>query len=80
MYQHDHACCERRQVTAFPEYGGMVFCFAIGAVVLGVPTTVHTPLSGHFSPVRAVVPIGDFMGITFIKVGFLTKKFSVQVL
>jgi hypothetical protein len=31
---------------------------AIGAVVVGVPTTFQTPLSGQFSPVRAVVPIG----------------------
>lgn len=35
--------------------------FAIGAVVEGAPTTSHTPLSGHFSLVRAVVPIGDFV-------------------
>lgn len=31
---------------------------AIGAVVDGVPTTFHTPLSGQISPVVAVVPIG----------------------
>ena len=31
---------------------------AIGAVVEGVPTTFQTPLSGHFCPVEAVVPIG----------------------
>jgi hypothetical protein len=30
----------------------------IGAVVDGVPTTFHTPLSGHDSPVRALVPSG----------------------
>jgi hypothetical protein len=30
--------------------------FAIGAVVEGVPTTSHTPLSGQFSPVLAVIP------------------------
>lgn len=30
----------------------------MGAVVVGVPSTFHTPLSGHFSPVRAVVPSG----------------------
>ena len=35
-----------------------MFVFAIGAVVDGVPTTFHNPLSGHFSPVLAVVPIG----------------------
>lgn len=29
---------------------------AIGAVVLGTPTTCQTPLSGHRSPVRAVLP------------------------
>lgn len=29
---------------------------AIGAVVVGVPTTFHTPLIGQFCPVRAVVP------------------------
>lgn len=31
---------------------------AIGAVVVGVPTTCHIPLSGQVSPVEAVVPIG----------------------
>jgi hypothetical protein len=31
---------------------------AMGAVVVGTPTTPHTPLSGQTSPVRAVVPIG----------------------
>lgn len=36
---------------------------AIGAVVVGVPTTAHTPLSGHFSPVRAVVPNGTFSAV-----------------
>ena len=36
-----------------------MFPFAIGAVVEGVPTTVQTPLSGHFSPVFAVVPMGE---------------------
>jgi hypothetical protein len=32
--------------------------FAIGAVVLGWLVTSQTPLSGHVSPVLAVVPIG----------------------
>lgn len=36
----------------------MRLLFAIGAVVEGVEVTFHTPDSGHFSPVRAVVPIG----------------------
>ena len=31
---------------------------AIGAVVDGVPTTFHTPLSGQVCPVVAWVPIG----------------------
>jgi hypothetical protein len=39
-------------------YGGMTLCCAIGAVVDGVDVTFQTPLSGHRSPVRAVVPIG----------------------
>ena len=34
---------------------------AMGAVVEGEPNTFHTPLSGHFSPVLAVVPIGFFI-------------------
>jgi len=46
------------QVTALPLYGGMRFPFAIGAVVVGFPTTFQTPLSGQVSPVLAVVPIG----------------------
>jgi hypothetical protein len=37
-----------------------VLPLAIGAVVLGLPCTFQTPLSGHFSPVLAVVPIGIF--------------------
>lgn len=36
----------------------MRLLLAMGAVVEGVPTTCQTPLSGHVSPVRAVVPIG----------------------
>lgn len=32
---------------------------AIGAVVVGVPNTCQTPLSGQICPVVAVVPIGD---------------------
>jgi hypothetical protein len=47
-----------RQVTAWPLYGGIVLFFAMGAVVAGVPTTSHTPLSGQVCPVLAVVPIG----------------------
>lgn len=31
---------------------------AIGAVVVGVPSTFHTPLSGQVSPVLARVPMG----------------------
>lgn len=46
------------QVTALPLYGGILLPLEIGAVVVGVPTTFQTPLSGHFSPVRALVPIG----------------------
>jgi len=38
--------------------------FAIGAVVVGVPTTFQTPLSGQDSPVRAVVPRGFFNSLT----------------
>lgn len=46
------------QVTDWLAYGGMRFPLAMGAVVLGVPTTFHTPDSGQVSPVRAVVPMG----------------------
>lgn len=38
-----------------------MLCLAIGAVVVGVPTTCQTPLSGHRSPVFAVVPMGAFV-------------------
>lgn len=31
----------------------------------GVPTTSQTPLSGHFSPVLAVLPIGMAMMLPF---------------
>jgi hypothetical protein len=36
----------------------MRLLFAIGAVVVGEPTTFQTPLSGQISPVFAIVPIG----------------------
>jgi hypothetical protein len=35
----------------------------MGAVVEGESCDSHTPLSGHFSPVLAVVPIGLAMNI-----------------
>ena len=41
--------------AARSRYGGITLCLAIGAVVVGVPTTFQTPLSGHrslSSPVR----------------------------
>ncbi|HDV7313016.1 TPA: hypothetical protein RKK61_004721 [Enterobacter hormaechei] len=53
------ACWVNFQVTPFPPYGGITLPLAIGAVVEGVPTTFQIPLSGHFCPVEAVVPIGD---------------------
>jgi hypothetical protein len=58
IFINHYACWINFQVTAFPPYGGIVFPFAIGAVVVGDPTTFQTPLSGQFSPVFAVVPIG----------------------
>lgn len=45
-------------MTALPPYGGIRLPFAMGAVVLGVPWTFHTPLSGQVWPVLASVPIG----------------------
>jgi DNA modification methylase len=39
-----------------PSYGGIRLPLAIGAVVLGVPCTLQTPLSGQISPVLAVLP------------------------
>jgi hypothetical protein len=52
------ACWVNFQVTPFPPYGGITLFLAMGAVVEGVPTTFQIPLSGHFCPVEAVVPIG----------------------
>jgi hypothetical protein len=62
-------------VTALLSYGGIVFPFEIGAVVDGFPTTFQTPLSGHFSPVRAVVP----MGLRPIVVFDITQLLSAYV-
>ena len=53
-----HAYWVKIQVTACPLYGGIRLPLAIGAVVLGVLSARHTPLSGQISPVRALVPIG----------------------
>lgn len=55
IYQAYRISC---QTTARFMYGGMTLCCAIGAIVDGVEVTFQTPLSGHRSPVRAVVPIG----------------------
>ena len=48
---------------------------AIGAVVEGVPTTSQTPLSGHFSPVLAKVPIGFlvFVYVSINKIGSIPE-------
>lgn len=49
----------------------MRFPLAIGAVVLGMPSTFQTPLSGQISPVRALVPIGTrFAAAIFILLPF----------
>ena len=42
------------QVTPLFLYGGILLPLAIGAVVVGVPLTCHTPERGHFSPVFEV--------------------------
>lgn len=46
----------------------MRFPFAIGAVVVGVPTTCQTPLSGHVSPVLAVLPTAMVSGFSWLPV------------
>jgi hypothetical protein len=46
-------------------YGGITLFTAIGAVVDGTVVTCQTPLSGHLSPVRAVVPIGFLTFVPF---------------
>lgn len=56
-----------------------MFPSAMGAVVDCGPTTFQTPLSGHFSPVLAVVPIGDldiFLPFLWVK---LQKFMSVLI-
>jgi hypothetical protein len=63
----------RTQVTARPSYGGMRFPLEIGAVVEGIPTTFHTPLSGQVSPVRARVPIGFLVIVAMIFGPFITQ-------
>ncbi len=59
MDDENYAYAVSFQVTAWLLYGGIVLPFAIGAVVNGVLIAVHTPLSGQFSPVFAVVPRGS---------------------
>lgn len=72
----------RTHVTAFPWYGGMVLPLAIGAVVLGVPCTFHTPLSGQLCPVCAVVPIGrlELAVLVNISTFFLLARVDVCAL
>jgi hypothetical protein len=52
-------------VTALLLCGGNTFPFAIGAVVDGASCDFHTPLSGDFSPVLPVVPIGTLLIFDF---------------
>jgi hypothetical protein len=52
----------------------MTLCFAIGAVVVGVPTTSQSPLSGQRSPVFAVVPIGAFVCVVIFWCGFTPSR------
>lgn len=66
-------------VTALPEYGGIVFPLAIGAVVEGVPTTSQTPLSGQLSPVFAVAPTSAILFSPVIKL-LLVQFFSAPFL
>ena len=54
---------------------------AMGAVVDGVPITFQTPLSGHFSPVRAVAPIGALLLVCIFVFSFLVlvvKKMALS--
>lgn len=46
---------------------------AMGAVVVGYPTTSQTPLSGHLSPVFATVPIG-FLVLANVSIGSKNLK------
>ena len=41
--------------TTAPIAKGNTMPFAIGAVVVGKPSTFQIPLAGHFSPVLAVI-------------------------
>lgn len=50
----------------------------MGAVVVGVPTTFQIPLSGHFSPVFAVVPIGFLLIVSSLKDGFEMSEFGLE--
>jgi hypothetical protein len=50
----------------------MMLCFAIGAVVDGVLMTCQTPLSGHRSPVRAVVPMGALLCVIWFASVFIS--------
>ena len=53
---------------------------AIGAVVLGAPSTFQTPLSGQISPVRALVPIGTrFAAVIFMSLPFAFAGRPVEV-
>lgn len=48
----------------------------IGAVVLGVPRTCHTPLSGQDWPVLAVVSKGTLVFVLILLTGFFTRCLS----
>lgn len=68
-------------MTPRPLCGGITFPCEIGAVVDGLSSDFHTPLSGHFSPVRAVVPMGFFMMIILKNYGIIRiyrTKMDVQ--
>lgn len=55
-----------------------MFPLEIGAVVLGVPRTCHTPLSGQDWPVLAVVPKGALVCILIYITGFLPAAYLAR--
>ena len=55
-----------------------MFPLEIGAVVLGVARTCHTPLSGQDWPVLAVVPKGALVCVLMSLTGFLPAAYLAR--
>jgi hypothetical protein len=57
----------------------MIWPAEMEALIQSWPTTVHEPLSGHFSPVRTVVPTGYQLVRETIPIGHMSEVVALML-